>query len=68
MNEKTGELTVRGATPAPWRFRVKSFSAPAGVEGADSWRYDKAAEYLVIDKQGASFTIRIQGLKGYSGK
>jgi len=68
MNEKTGDLTVRGSVSASWRFRIKSFSAPAHVEGADQWHYDKEAKTIIIDKRGASFAIRIQGLKGYSGK
>jgi len=68
MNEKTGELSIRSAVSAPWRFRIKSFSAPTQVEGADKWHYDKAAKYIVIDKQGSSFTLHIQGLKGYSNK
>jgi len=68
MDEKSGSLSVSGSSSLPWRLRVKSFSAPSSVEGADAWSYDEDAKWVVIDKQGAEFTVRIEGLGGYSGK
>ncbi len=60
-----GTVTVTGAAAAPYRLRVKSLQAPTTVTGADTWSYDAASKMVVADKQGATFTIVIAGLKGY---
>ena len=56
---------MTGAAAASYRLRVKSLQAPTGVTGADTWSYDAASKVVVADKQGATFTIVITGLKGY---
>ncbi len=66
MNESRGTLSVRGGKKVSFRFRVKSFAEPSSVENADSWKYEDERRFIVIDKRGASFDIRIEGLKGYS--
>lgn len=68
MDEQSGWLSVAGGRTVSYRFRIKCFTEPDEVAGADSWHYDKAAKYLVADKQGASFTLTVNGLKGYSEK
>ena len=50
---------------ASYRLRVKSFQAPTGVTGADSWSYDATNKVVVVDKQGTTFSIVIAGLEGY---
>ena len=61
----TGTVTVTGAATASYRLRVKSFQAPTGVTGADTWSYDATNKVVVVDKQGAAFSIVIGGLDGY---
>lgn len=56
---------MTGSVVAAYRLRVKSMQAPTGVTGADTWSYDATNKVVVIDKQGAAFTITIAGLKGY---
>lgn len=68
MNEAGGLLSVTGAATNSYQFRVKSFSAPTSVTGADSWAYNSTNQQLVINKQGTSFAFNIQGLNGYSSK
>jgi alpha-glucosidase (family GH31 glycosyl hydrolase) len=67
VDATAGTVTVSGAgaAPAPYRLRVKSLQAPTDVTGADTWSYDAASKMVVADKQGATFTIVIAGLKGY---
>ena len=61
----TGTLTVASSVAASYRLRVKSFQAPTGVAGADSWSYDATNKVVVVDKQGTTFSITIAGLDGY---
>ena len=65
VDATAGTVTVTGTAAAPYRLRVKSLQAPTSVAGADSRRYDTAGKVVVIDKQGATFTVVIAGLKGY---
>ena len=60
-----GIVTVTGTTAVSYRLRVKSFQAPTGVTGADTWSYDATNKILIIDKQGTTFSIAISGLEGY---
>jgi hypothetical protein len=68
MDEESGTLTVQGRAAVSYRFRIKCFAAPATVTGADSWRYEKESQCLVVDKRGTSFSVGIPGLKGYGRK
>jgi len=63
--QAAGTVSVAGATAVAYRLRVKSFQAPNAVSGADDWSYDAANKVVVIDKQGASFAVTIDGLTGY---
>ncbi len=65
VDATAGTVTVTGAAAAAYRLRVKSLQAPTGVTGADSWSYDAAGKVVIVDKQGATFTVVIAGLKGY---
>jgi alpha-glucosidase (family GH31 glycosyl hydrolase) len=65
VDAAAGTVTVIGTAAAPYRLRVKSLQAPTSVTGADSWSYDAAGKVAIIDKQGATFTVVISGLKGY---
>jgi alpha-glucosidase (family GH31 glycosyl hydrolase) len=66
VDEQAGTISVRGSMPGDYRLRVKSFSRPVTVEGANRWSYDASAQTVIIDQQGADFTITVQGLAGYS--
>lgn len=65
VDEAEGSIQLASAVPASYRLRVKSFSAPASVSGADSWHYDAVKQLVVIDRQGSNFKITIQGLHAY---
>jgi alpha-glucosidase (family GH31 glycosyl hydrolase) len=65
VDATAGTVTVTGAAAASYLLRVKSLQAPTSVTGADTWSYDAASKMVVTDKQGATFTIVIAGLKGY---
>lgn len=65
VNATTGTIAVAGSASTAYRLRVKSMQAPSGVTGADVWSYDATNKVVVIDKQGAAFTIVVAGLKGY---
>jgi alpha-glucosidase (family GH31 glycosyl hydrolase) len=65
VDATSGIITMTGSVVAAYRLRVKSMQAPTGVTGADTWSYDATNKVVVIDKQGAAFTITIAGLKGY---
>ena len=65
VDASSGAITVTGSVAAAYRLRVKSMQAPTGVTGADAWSYDATNKVVVIDKQGAAFTITVVGLKGY---
>jgi len=66
MDEQSGTLTVDGGKSISYRFRIKSFGKPERIKGTDSWSYDQANQYVIIDKEGSGFTVQIEGLKGYS--
>ena len=61
----TGTVTVTGTAATSYRLRVKSFQAPTGVTGADTWSYDATNKVVVVDKQGTTFSIVVAGLVGY---
>jgi hypothetical protein len=65
VSEANGSVQVQGSQAASYRLRVKSFTQPSLVSGADSWHYDADKKTIIIDKQGGTFTINIQGLTGY---
>lgn len=65
VDEVAGCIQVAGTHKDTYRIRVKSFRKPKAVEGADSWYYDERAGYVVADKEGTSFHIKISGLSGY---
>jgi alpha-glucosidase (family GH31 glycosyl hydrolase) len=65
VDELQGTITVQGARPGDYRLRVKTFSSPSSVEGASLWSYDGATQTLIIDQQGAEFTVQVNGLDGY---
>jgi alpha-D-xyloside xylohydrolase len=65
VDASSGTVTVTGSTAASYRLRVKSLQAPTGVTGADAWSYDAANKVVVVDKQGTTFSVVINGLKGY---
>jgi alpha-glucosidase (family GH31 glycosyl hydrolase) len=61
----SGTIAVSGATATSYRLRVKSMQAPTDVTGADTWSYDATKKVVTVDKQGATFSIVVSGLKGY---
>jgi alpha-glucosidase (family GH31 glycosyl hydrolase) len=65
VDATSGTVTVTGASAVSYRLRVKSLQAPTGVTGADTWSYDATNKVVVVDKQGAAFSVVIGGLKGY---
>jgi hypothetical protein len=65
VDATSGTITMTGSVVTGYRLRVKSMQAPTGVTGAETWSYDATNKVVVIDKQGAAFTITIAGLKGY---
>ncbi len=65
IDATSGTITVTGSVATAYRLRVKSMQAPTGVTGADAWSYDATSKVVVVDKQGAAFTIVVAGLKGY---
>ncbi len=65
VDEAAGSVRVTGTVVRSYILRVKSFSPPSSVQGADSWSYDGVSQYLTIRKRGDAFTIAINGLKGY---
>lgn len=65
--EQNGAFPLAGDETVPYRFRIKCFSPPSDVKGADAWAYDEQGQVLVVDKHGSSFTLSIQGLQAYSG-
>jgi hypothetical protein len=65
VDESRGTITVDGGSTTDYVLRVKSFSAPGSVTGADSWTYDAAGEYVIADRRGQGFMITIDGLRGY---
>ena len=67
VDESSGTIDVDGNVFLPYRIRVKSFVVPSSVIGVDSWYYDTAGQYVVIDKQGMKFQVTINGLTGYEG-
>lgn len=68
VNEEAGTLAVSGSTKVSYRFRIKCFSPPSNVSGADAWTYDAVNQVVIVDKQGAAFSVNIQGLQAYSTK
>jgi alpha-glucosidase (family GH31 glycosyl hydrolase) len=66
MDEQSGTLTVDGAKSISYRFRIKSFGKPERIKGAGSWSYDQASQCISIDKEGARFSVQLEGLKAYS--
>src|SRR5262249_32108968 len=60
-----GTVTITGSTSTSYRMRIKSLAAPTSVTGADTWTYDAIHKVVVADKQGASFTVVVNGLQGY---
>jgi hypothetical protein len=66
MDEQSGTLTVKGRKSLSYRFRIKSFSRPERIKGAGSWSYDQASQCIIIDKEGAGFSVQVEGLKAYS--
>ncbi len=61
-----GTVQVLSPTSRTWLFKVKCFSAPGAVTGADSWSYDSVNKVLSIEKTGADFSIQVEELTGYS--
>ncbi|MEO8614960.1 MAG: TIM-barrel domain-containing protein, partial [Luteolibacter sp.] len=61
-----GSLQVNSPTSRTWLFKVKCFSAPSSVTGADTWSYDGTSKTLTIQKAGSAFTVSVTGLVGYS--
>jgi len=66
MDEQSGTLTVNGRKSISYRFRIKSLSKPDRIKGADSWGYDQVSQCVIIDKEGARFSVQVEGLKAYS--
>jgi alpha-glucosidase (family GH31 glycosyl hydrolase) len=66
VNERAGTIAIRSFQRGNYRLRVKSFTSPTSIQGANRWYYDADTQYIVIDQLGANFTITIQGLAGYS--
>lgn len=66
VDESAGTIGISGSISNSYRLRVKSFTAPSAVSGADGWSYDATGKYVIIDKQGTSFQITVNGLSGYS--
>jgi len=66
MDEQSGTLTVDGRKSVSFRFRIKSFCKPESIKGAGSWSYDQAGQFIIIDKEGAGFSVHVEGLKAYS--
>ncbi len=60
-------ITITGVMDQAYRLRVKTFTAPTAVTGADTWSYDDVAHVVTIDKQGARAEITITGLQGFGG-
>ena len=66
MDGAEGSLQVKTAEPHAFRFLIKTHAAPANVYGVDTWSYDENRHLLRIEKYGASFEIKSEGLLGFS--
>ncbi len=67
MDEAHGTISINGPTAIDYRLRVKAFAPPRRVIGASRYSYDARNQVLVIERNSsAKFTIRIDGLRGYS--
>jgi hypothetical protein len=67
VDEGAGTITVLGSTPGDYRFRIKSFTSPESVMGANRWYYDIASKTIIVDRLGDNFSIKVLGWTGYSG-
>ncbi len=65
VDEQGGTIEVAGEIEADYRIRVKCFARPGEVRGGTD-RYDAKTKWLQIDRTGSSFTIEIDGLRGYA--
>ena len=65
VDEAKGTDTVKGRKKADYRLRIKCFTEPEFVKGADSWRYDAEGKYIIADRKAKSFTINIKPLRAY---
>jgi len=68
VDEAKGTITVKGREKADYRLRIKCFTQPESVKGADSWRYDAESKYIIADKKAKSFKINIRPLYAYGKK
>ena len=65
VDEAKGTITLKGCKRADYRLRIKCFTEPESVKGADSWRYDAESKYIIADKKAKGFTINIRPLYAY---
>jgi hypothetical protein len=65
VDEIAGRISIDGTSTRNYLLRIKSFTEPASVTGADNWAYDTVKKVVLISKTGIDFTIRINGLQGY---
>lgn len=59
-DEPENQLIVTAERAHSWTFYIKKSSAPMGVDGADAWEYDPKRQWLVVEKTGSSFTIKVK--------
>jgi dienelactone hydrolase len=65
-DEAKGTISASGKNELSYILRIKCFKTPSGVKGADSYRYDDAEKYLIVNVTGKKFKIAIDDLAGYS--
>ena len=66
VNEKTGEIRLISEVKSDVIIRVKSFTKPTSITGADSWRYDSVKRLIHIHTSKRDVKLKINGLAGYS--
>jgi len=66
VNEKTGVIRMISNLERDVIIRVKSFTKPDAVTGADSWTYDSEKQTIHIHTSKSNVELKIDGLAGYS--
>ncbi|MBP8645189.1 MAG: hypothetical protein KBH99_03610, partial [Syntrophobacteraceae bacterium] len=65
VDETLGTISVSGSRTEAYRFRIRCFSKPTSVMGADAWFYDPDTGFTTVDRMGDQFTLTVQPMRGY---
>lgn len=65
MDEASGKFEAKSHLVRDWILRVKSFTKPTSVEGADSWEYDGETKFAIVRGKATDFRVTIAGIKAF---